>query len=368
MSNYQHIIDIVKAKESGFSDMIDEALKYPYMLPIAEFIVKTKFNIDTFVVDRFWHNLKSNVPIYLDHVMLNWCGFQGELKTQKLGLTKVLRNNEIKFIELKNSEYEDLLRSMIAPQSNTEETKEGYIDLNKVNWPATIRTGKGYGRATHILIAPRDFKKMVMRLNTSRGDQIREYFVSLEDLFHVYFEYQVQYRAGVGEKFRLENNELHKTVQEMKHMLEEQSKEIKELLGETHAQTEQLNRMESSLEVSVEQRVPPTASQSTHENFMLYRLPQGDTNHGGYQFYVIRSQKVGSASAIRRLKQRYPEAEQVVCIVCQPNARNLFNRIKERVRGRAVFAYNNVRLTNMHADEFLSEVPSIESEKLDIAV
>jgi hypothetical protein len=362
MPSLKEIVESIQSKGTDLNQYLQAALVKPGMLTIQEFIRETKFNIDAFMIDRFWHNLDQNVPIYLDRFMLDWCGYQGNYSKQKDALMKALRSNGINFIELSNDEYKDLLNLELAVQSNTEETKEN----NQFNWPTSIRTGKGYGRATHILIAPRDFKKMVMRLNTNRGDEIREYFVTLDELFQLYNKYQVLYRDNQLNFKDDKIDKLSTEIQKQTELVQQQSEEIRKLLGETYAQTEQLNRMESSLEVAVEQRVPPTMSSATHEFFVLFRLPQDEHNHSGFHFYVVRSQKVGFGSAIRRITMRYPNAKQVLRIDCQPNSKNLFNRIKERTRNKAVFTYNNIRLLQMKDEDFISIVNTANQEKGDL--
>lgn len=318
-------------------------------------------DIDAFMVDRFWSNLESDIPIYVDKALIEWCGYQGEGFSQKLKLLKFLQSAGIEYFEVANEEYRSILNNLEVIQSK---------DLN---WPTEIKTGKGYGRATHILITPRNFKKLVMRLSTNRGDQIREYFVSLEELFKVYCDYQVKYRETQVERCQEDIKSLHFKMDaqsgEIKKLLGEtqsQSDEIKKLLGESYAQTEQLNRVETILETAVEQRVPPTQCPETHENFVLFRLPLDETNPNAFHFYVVRSQRASLGSACRRVTQRYTNATKVVEIVCQPNARNLFNRVKEKTRGRASFIYNSVRLNTMSPEEFIEVVHQANDERADV--
>lgn len=45
-----------------------------------------------------------------------------------------------------------------------------------------------------IIIDPREFKKVIMKLSTKNGDRIREYYINLEDLFKLYFEYTLYFK------------------------------------------------------------------------------------------------------------------------------------------------------------------------------
>lgn len=345
---------LVQSAGNNVKDMIDMALRNPTLLTVKEFIEETKLDIDTFMVDRFWSNLENDVPIYVDKVLIDWCGYKGEDKKKKEKLLKFLQSAGVDYFELTNDEYKKVMSPLEGPQSKD------------INWPTEIKTGKGYGRATHILITPRNFKKLVMRLNTARGDQIREYFVSLEDLFKMYCEYQVKYREL---QVRFRDTKIDNLMNEMKlqtEKIDQQSAEIKELLGETYAQSDQLNRMEASLEIAVEQRVPPTASAGAREHFVLYRLAQNDTNRGGFHFYVVRSQRNGLATACRRVTLRYTNAIKVLEIIYQPNSRNLFSRIKERTTGRATFIYNSVRLDTMTPDEFIALIYEVDGERSEL--
>ena len=95
-----------------------------------------------------------------------------------------------------------------------------YPDLvEEANYVSTL-TRNNLDKKKWIIMGARDFKKMVMSLQTKKADQIKEYYISLEELFQMHYEYtvhfqkrQLQEQARVIEEQEEQNIELNDKVQ-----------------------------------------------------------------------------------------------------------------------------------------------------------
>ena len=79
------------------------------MLSINEFIRLSEYPIDNFMVDRFFNNLNDDIPMYVDDGLIEWCGFSGELRTQKSYFQKILKKKFEKGVDywvFSNKEYQ----------------------------------------------------------------------------------------------------------------------------------------------------------------------------------------------------------------------------------------------------------------------
>lgn len=238
------------------------------MLTAFEFITKTDVRVDPFVLDRFWNHLDKGAPVYLDSDLLSWFGFQGNFWSQIRELRKFLRRNHIVYTE--------------------------------------IKTTRASAAAIHV-VATRDFKRLVLRLDTARANEVREAFAALEEAFHLYSKYQSQFR------------------------IDQLTQELRKL--------------------SLAEPCAPAAG-----SLLLFRLPLDEYNHGGYHFYVVCAGRAGVASAVRRLTTRFPNAQCVLNMVYEAQPRSLLGRIKQRTHLWATFTNNQVRLHDMTEDEFLETI------------
>jgi Protein of unknown function (DUF3627)/MSV199 domain len=71
--------------------------------PITKYIDETKFPVDDYN--------------YLCYNLIEWCGYKGEIKTMKLGFIKLLKKNNIPYIELGNDKVWDYY--VIRAQKNS---------------------------------------------------------------------------------------------------------------------------------------------------------------------------------------------------------------------------------------------------------
>jgi hypothetical protein len=130
------------------------------------------------MIDRFWDNMEANAPIYLDDKLIKWCGYKGDKKTQKTNFIKFMKRNNIEITELETPEY-------IKYYKESSHSLKGYKNPKDISKNST--------NEVHVLISAFNFKRMVMRLKTNKGDTIRDYFLLMEILVIYYMKYQCRF-------------------------------------------------------------------------------------------------------------------------------------------------------------------------------
>ncbi len=146
------------------------------MLTVTEFIKATDFPIDMFMIDRFWHTMEEDKLIYVDDELIRWMGYNANSTLdRKKNFMKLLTNDNDSFFVKSTKEYSNYLASL-SPE--------------RVSQYPPVPTTKGKVNAKHLLLTPKCLKSAVLKLNTKKGDRIREYFVSMEHLLKLYTTYQ----------------------------------------------------------------------------------------------------------------------------------------------------------------------------------
>ncbi len=71
-------------QSSNLDFIVQKALDYSLIpLDILKFIEVTNFNIDNFMIEKFWHSMKDDIPIYISREILEWMGYSGEFRKQR---------------------------------------------------------------------------------------------------------------------------------------------------------------------------------------------------------------------------------------------------------------------------------------------
>jgi len=176
-------VQIPKRFEVHVNKAIADSVK---LLTIQEFIQRTDFELDVESFDVLYFNINDELPVYLSDTILNWMGYEGETKTQKLGCLKTLSKNFTEgedFFIYKNSAYKTWRKT---------EIKGAKISILKGLLPRPA-TGTAARSKKHIVIMPDVFKLLVMMLKTKNGRRVREYYISLEKLIKAYIIYQCEF-------------------------------------------------------------------------------------------------------------------------------------------------------------------------------
>lgn len=203
------------------------------MLTLKEFITATDFAVDKWSMDKFFHNIKDDVPLYIDDETIKWFGYSGEIKFQKLQIREMLKNN---FAEYKNTLWFEY--------SNKDYVKFYEKNPNTLRYPDPTNF-KGKNKTNHMIVELNVFKMLIMLSNTKNKFRIMDYYITLEELVKKYFEYQV-------EQLKVSNFSLVYKLDQMQIKADEESKRqedrFNKLIGVATDSKDQVAKMDSKLD------------------------------------------------------------------------------------------------------------------------
>ena len=154
------------------------------VLNINEFINTYQYDIDRFYIDKFWNSINSNEWIIIDDDMLKWLGYDSSRD----------RDNKRKYTLLLERNF------MIN------------IDYKMINKGSMIKGDHIIARNC-IIIQPKIFKETLMMLHTERAKQIRNYYLTLEQILIDYLKYTNQV---VVHNQNIESDKLKQSIEQYK--------------------------------------------------------------------------------------------------------------------------------------------------------
>lgn len=131
------------------------------LLTVLEFIEQFQYPIDKLYIDRFWASIHNDDWVVVDHEMLQWIGYSCARAADNKRKYVLLLEGSFKYVE----HYK---------HANTVATGAGDINVTANN---------------HLLVHPKAFKKTLMMLRTDKGEQIRDYYLALEQVMIDYLRY-----------------------------------------------------------------------------------------------------------------------------------------------------------------------------------
>ena len=392
------------------------------LLDFNNFLNTTGIKLNKYTVDKFYHSIKNDVPVYLDNDLIKWCGFGGEFKRQKQSLFELIKKYNIPYLELDNDEYEEMRNSLstkICAQKNNsqpikvkeedsedddsdeEDTDEEDSEEDEIEeddefitlYPPVDRS-RGKGKTRHILIHPNNFRKIVLRLPTKVGEQVCDYYILLEQIVNIYLEYQNTFRIKREELLQIELKESRadrqkaeadrqkaeagrqKMEAEFKKAEADRQKIITQCtrieieLQESNQMIadldDDINELTDRLDLATDDRVPKVSRIRIREVFLIMKLNHVEPD--SHEFYVIRAQKCNLDRAIRKVITRSPNATRALRISCQPNSMNLYNRIKEQMVNNIDYHNNYISPVGITQMDFLREIRQINIKKKIVEV
>jgi hypothetical protein len=201
------------------------------MLTVNEFIRAAKFPVEAMDVDRFYNNLKHDMPIFIDDAVIEWMGFDGgaknEMRFKRPKFMQCLRacdphneyHQEFSFVDLGKWRDELLVQINVTASSNVDnatdlssestrtqaESSEESDDPHHIPLPGLsqleleamypeIAEDRYTKQRKFVTVDPDLFQVMLMKLGTSKGVEIRNHFVACKKLLDVYMMYQSVYK------------------------------------------------------------------------------------------------------------------------------------------------------------------------------
>jgi len=282
---------------------------------------------------KFSNNDDEN--IHISAVLLECLGYEGEFKTQQYAIKRFLKSNNIQPLEL----------SSIDPRIDLYPTIREEMKNMKPNAIANRKW---------LIIEPREFKKVIMKLNTKNGDKIREYYIRLEELIKLYLEYSLYFKERESkiekEKTKLLIESLEQKMDQMKIDSDQMKLDAEERHDELMDKVEEvqydLNIVGEKLDIAVEDRSPKVKAELLRERFIIFKR---NDERALSPYYVMRGQDYYINGKLPSHRKLYPNLAIIFDISCQPNPRNLFVRFKELKDPRFRVIGNNIRTTDEDA-------------------
>jgi phage anti-repressor protein len=341
---------------------IDIAMRSSTMLTLEQFREETKYDI---AGPKFWDNLYDDMPVYLDNATIAWMGYQGATYHQREHVKKLLQHFQMgsDYWMYSTREYKEMLISISSRH-----------DMGKYNYPP-LEQLLGKNKMQHIVLTVDTFKHICMMLTTDRAHEIRCYYIAMERMVKTYMKYQLRYREHEAERFKAMNltkdehivdlkNAVHQLlykVDDIQDTLEDTNEQLTESKQELTVVRRQVDVVSNVLGAAIVDRSLQPENKDEADVFCLYELMPNDQN---YHFYAIRRKRRDINRAVTALRHVFVLTNrEPIRYECHPNAMILYRRIKDQLRGRVKFDQCRIRLLDISASEFLSEVARIEDER-----
>jgi hypothetical protein len=202
----------------------------------------------------------------------------------------------------------------------------------------------------------RNFKKLTMKMQTEKGDKIRDYYIDLEELFKNYIKYQVISERmekmkiekklkkskdkikskknkikSKDKKIKMKDNKINKlnnTIEEMreemrKHNMKmekhniEMSKKTNEIINKNDILINENKKTNKNLEKLIS-HIPVKPKNKEKENiFMIIKLNDKENKNN---YYMIRRQVRTIRKALNEINERHPKCEAIFKIEDEANA------------------------------------------------
>ena len=318
--------------------ILEKSIKSGINMKFTDFIKFNTINLNESYVDTFFHNLQSDIPIYMSETMIEYFGYKGSKKHQMESVKKIINDN---FLDYKNNlyfEYDN--KQYIEFRKEKEEILwsefSDHNNLDKLYPPALTTRGKT--NTKHILISPKLFKEMLMLCNTEKGKQVRRYYLDIVDVMELYIQYQNKLTINTLEQ-KLDNISLQLTttntqlattntqlIEERKCADEERKKSderFNKLLDIAEDSKEEilekiveLEELHIDLGNVVNDRVSTKRVPTDKYNYLVILKDAADDE---VPYYILRTQEKSVNGRIALLKKKYTTINEIFRIYT-PNA------------------------------------------------
>ena len=301
------------------------------------------------MLNKFWQCVAENSSVDVHGTVLEWLGYDSEKDyDNKASFIQLLNAYQIEFKQIKHDDptihnYPDLVEETAQLPTNA---------LNRKKW---------------IIMSSRDFKKMVLCLRTSRAEQIREYYLAVEDLYKMYCEYTLHFqlrRERLGKKQGtiddlvrgMEEMKLERQEAERKHELERQDAQQRynnlmargdQLLHHAEqAEEDRILIMDDIHQVRKVAAPNPDEPKNAHRMAVVKMSPQYEWAEGDPKYYsevdalAVRTQIKSFNGRLRKIKNAGSGTNKDASVLTSfdsPNPISLYNRLKETCSDKFTF-------------------------------
>jgi hypothetical protein len=256
------------------------------------------------LVDKLFHNIQRDTPIYMDDAMVEYFGYSGPMVKQRQSINDLIQANFAEYEnqlwwQYKNNDYKEFLLGESDSNEDTESLLAEYsTNKNKADIYPPAPTGRGKTNIKHLLIMPQMFKEMLMMCQTDKGKQVRRYYITMVDVMEIYMSYQSTLVARGKDSKIDELKQLLITSEEKAEVRSEKSnQQIQTLLGfATEAKTERKD-IKDKLDYVVVERVPQRhVLRQNKEALMIFKDPDDDVQ----PYYVSKIQRNMRTTTIKK--------------------------------------------------------------------
>jgi hypothetical protein len=339
--------------------------------------------------DMFYVSLMHGYPIYLSNDTIEWFGYIGNIGKQKEKIKNILEKYYVKDVDW--FDYSPDVYAAIYKKINNPPLARGELNTTAqiehkneeiCNQELTIFTDNieppmlppPGGNSYRIIINADIFKKVVMRSKSPKAEQIREYYIDLEDIVFKYMEYVMNMRKSTGlglieqmnqlnitmKENEVSRNEERKKAEEERKKAEEERKKAEEerkkaeeerkkadarfealmdrtanvqtTLDQTNNTLVDTNR---KLDIAVVDRVIQPPPSRYNEYLIILKNEEPDDDERTY--YCIRSQKYSATAQAKKIINDRDAAYEILRIN-SPNAKKLWQTFLNKY-GRSVETY-----------------------------
>jgi Protein of unknown function (DUF3627) len=164
-----------------------------------------------------------------------------------------------------------------------------------------------------------------MKLSTKKGNDIREYYLNVEELLQEYVEYEHRFEIRKREEAKVVIKQKDDKIDELLRKVDDQNRKIDQLLDasiERNTLIAQNNDLHHDRK-TIRRRAPRPLNPIKRERFLFIRWtnlnyhrtipnPTLADNHRVYRYYAIRGQTQYSVSALRTQRQKDPALEVIL--------------------------------------------------------
>ena len=325
--------------------ILEKSIKSGINMKFTDFIKFNAINLNESYVDTFFHNLQSDIPIYMSEQMIEYFGYKGTHIKQKELLNRLISENFLDYkdqlyFEYDNKQYIEFRKEKEGMLLTLE---RGDNNLDKL-YPPALKT-RGKTNTKHILISPKLFKEMLMLCNTEKGKQVRRYYLDIVDVMELYIQYQNKLTINTLEQkldytnvqLTITNTQLATTNTQLATTNTQLIEERKCAAEERKKSDERFNKLldiaEDSKEEILEKIVELEESRTDLSNVVndrvsTKRVPKDkynylvilkDTADDEVPYYILRTQEKSVNARIALLKKKYTTINEIFRIYT-PNA------------------------------------------------
>ena len=338
-------------------EMVTEAIKSGINMKFIEFLKFIDIKIENNIVDKLFHNINLDIPIYMSSETIEYFGYSGSTKHQKLAINTIIDNN---FKEYKNHLYwiyDNDQYDKFLIEYNNKKLDNFESELSDSKLYPEVDKSHGKNNTNHLIIMPEMFKEMLMLCNTDKGKQVRKYYIKVVDALHLYIEYQNKMTINTLE------NKLDKVLITLDEERKENNIRFNRLIGIAEdAKTEVLEKIE---ELTATKTILTDVSKNHVEIDKLsyndkYRLViVKEMVNTACPFYVIRRQNVSIERTIQQHMDNYNVDLTIWLDMEQPNPIAFYKIIKRELNDYMITSGQWFGLRGITEEEFKNKIDDI---------